>query len=98
MSDTASQFELAAGKFFEVGSKSKVDPRTTLGNKFQNVQNNIVPANMEGERYKTSNAAFFGEQAEVRSQGSVFEANKAVFFGGERPHPGFKIQAKAGVT
>lgn len=53
---------------------------------------------MEGERFQRDNAAFFGEDVEVRSQGSAFQANKAVFFGGEKPQAGFKIAAKAGTT
>lgn len=53
---------------------------------------------MEGERYQRDNAAFFGEDIEVRSQGSAYQANAAVFFGGEKPSGGFKINAKAGVT
>ena len=55
-----------------------------------------MPANMEGERFQKDNAAFFGEEAKVRSQGSAFQANQAVFFGGERPTGGFKITATAG--
>ena len=51
---------------------------------------------MEGERFQKDNAAFFGEDVEVRSQGSAYQANAAVFFGGEKPNAGFKITATAG--
>ena len=50
---------------------------------------------MEGERYRGDQARFFGEDAEVRSTGSAFAANQAVFFGGEKPKGGVKIQAAA---
>ena len=53
---------------------------------------------MEGEGFKKDTAHFFGEASEVRSQGSVFEANKAAFFAGERPSAGFKIKATGGIT
>ena len=75
-----------------------MNPGNTIGANFQGVQDRIVPANMEGERYQRDNAAFFGEDAEVRSQGSAFQANQAVFFGGEKPKGGFKITATGGNT
>ena len=50
---------------------------------------------MEGELYRGDQAKFFGEDAEVRSTGSAFQANQAVFFGGEKPKVGIKIQAAA---
>ena len=59
------------------------------------MQDRIVPANMEGERYRGDQARFFGEEAEVRSTGSAFMANQAVFFGGDKPKGGVKIQAAA---
>ena len=38
---------------------------------------------MEGERYKADMAKFYGDEAEVKSQGSVFMANKNSFYGQE---------------
>lgn len=98
MSDTASQYQAAANKFFDGGNQGKINPANTIGDKFQKIQDHIVPGNMEGERYQKDQAAFFGEEAEVRSQGSAFQANQAVFFGGERPTAGFKITATAGAN
>ena len=40
-----------AGKFFDGGAQGKLNPGNTVGNNFQAVQDRIVPANMEGERY-----------------------------------------------
>lgn len=96
MSDTASQFNGAAAKFFDSGNGPKPTVEGTLGDKFASVQERIVPANMEGEHYKGDTAKFFGEEAEVRSTGSVFNANKAAFFGAEKSQPGFKIQPTDG--
>ena len=96
VSDTASQYNAAAGKFFDAGGAAgPITAENTIGGKFQNVQDRIVPANMEGERYRGDQARFFGEDAEVRSTGSAFAANQAVFFGGEKPKGGVKIQAAA---
>ena len=72
MSDTASQYNANAAKFFDGGMSGKPNVANTIGEKFQNVQERIVPANMEGEVYKRDQAAFFGDEAEVRSQGSAF--------------------------
>jgi len=47
---------------------------------------------MDGERFRADKAKFFGDDIEIKSQGSVFQANKAAFFGGEKK-TGFKIQA-----
>jgi hypothetical protein len=32
----------------------------------------MVPANMDGERFKADQAKFFGDEAELRSTGSAF--------------------------
>ena len=53
---------------------------------------------MDGERYQKDNANFHGEEAEVRSTGSVFHANKAAFFVGDKPRGGFKITATIGLA
>ena len=98
VSDTASQYNINAGKFFDGGAQGKITAENTVGDKFQGVQDRIVPGNMDGERYNKDNAAFFGEDAELRSQGSAYQANQAVFFGGEKKTGGFKITANAGVT
>ncbi len=95
VSDTASQYNAAAAKFYDGGASGKLNPGNTIGNKFQGVQDQIVPANMEGERYKVDQAKFYGDEAEVRSQGSVFQANKQAFYGQDKGTTGFKIQAKA---
>lgn len=49
---------------------------------------------MEGERYKRDQAQFYGDEAEIRSTGSVFMANKQAFYGQDKAETGFKIQAK----
>lgn len=92
VSDTASQYNAAANKFFDGGHQGKVTAENTIGGKFTGVQDRIVPNKMDGERYQVDLARFHGEEAEVRSQGSVFQANKQVFFTGEKPMPGFKIE------
>ena len=96
VSDTASQFNGAAAKFFDGGSGPKPTVDGTLGPRFQNVQESVVPANPNGEHYKGDTAKFFGEEAEIRSQGSVFNANKAAFFGTDKPQTGFKFQQNNG--
>ena len=100
VSDTASQYNLNAGKFFDNGSAAggKPDPAKTLGATFQGVQDRVVPANMDGDRFKRDTAAFVGDDYEARSTGSVFQANKAAFFGEEKPKAGFKIAATKGVS
>ena len=56
-----------------------------------------MPSNMDGERYKRDTAAFVGDEVEARSNGSIFNANKAAFYGEEKPKPGFKIAPTKGV-
>lgn len=89
---------MATAKFFDNGNGGKVNVQDTIGDKFQGVQNRIVPANMEGERFQRDQAKFFGEDAETRSQGSVYQANTAAFYGTDKAATGFKIQASQGVT
>lgn len=72
VSDTASQYNANASKFFDGGLKGKAVPENTIGNKFQNVQSRMVPVNMEGERYQRDQAKFYGDEMEVRSTGSAF--------------------------
>ena len=84
VSDTSSQFNAAQAKFFDGGNTGKVNPANTIGDKFKNVQNRIVPTNMDGERFKRDQAVFFGEEAEIRSTGSAFMANKQAFYGQEK--------------
>ena len=93
VSDTASQFNAAQAKFFDGGANGRLNAANTVGDKFQNVQDCIVPAN--GQRYNNDKAAFFGADADARSTGSAFMANTAAFYGQEKPKPGFSIKAGA---
>ena len=97
VSDTASQYNLNASKFFDNGNQAKPNPANTIGEKFQGVQDRIVPANANGEHYKRDQAKFTGDDFEARSTGSIFQANKAAFYGEDKPQPGFKIAATGGV-
>ena len=44
---------MAASKFFGASNDKaeKAHPNQTLGKTFKNVQNNIVPTNMDGEKF-----------------------------------------------
>lgn len=97
VSDTSSQYNLATAKFFGAGpgKAEKIEPSKTLGNSFQNVQSRVVPTNMNGERFQNDTSKFFGNDAEVKSQGSIFEQNKNAFFGQSNPK-GFKIEGGNG--
>lgn len=94
VSDSGSQYNAAQAKFFDGGASGKLHTGNTVGDKFQNVQDNIVP--VKGQRYDNDKAAFFGADVETRSTGSAFMANNAAFYGQEKPKPGFKIQATSG--
>ena len=73
VSETSSQYGRATAAFFDNGGQKMSDPAAAMGNKFTSIQNNIVPANMEGERFKNDTSKFFvGDDAEIRSTGSVF--------------------------
>ena len=89
VSDTASQFNAAQAKFFDGGAVGKLNASNTIGEKFQNVQESIVPT--QGQRYNNDKAAFFGTDGDARSTGSAFMANTAAFYGQDKPNPGFKI-------
>lgn len=89
VSDTASQFNAAQAKFFDGGAAGRLNASNTIGDKFQGVQDCIVPT--QGQRYGNDKAAFYGQDAEARSTGSAFAANTAAFYGQEKPAPGFKI-------
>ena len=97
VSDTASQYNAAASKFFDGGNAGKVNAGNTIGEKFQGVQQSIVPT--DGDRFKRDKAVFFaGEEAPpakdpARSTGSIYKANQAAFYGEDAPQPGYKIEA-----
>lgn len=82
-SETQSNYNNAANRFYDVTDhKERLNPKNTINEKFQNVQDN-VEINKGSEQYKRNNAAFHGQDFEVKSQGSVFQKNLHAFHGHE---------------
>ena len=94
--DSKSAYGRAANAFYDQGSTSgaRMDPQKTLGGKFENVQDRIVPANMNSELYKRDQAGFVGEEMELRSTGSVYQNNLKRFHGVDTETAKFKIESK----
>jgi hypothetical protein len=60
--DSKSAYGRAANAFYDQGAgAARMDPQKTLGGKFENVQDRIVPGNMQSELYKRDQADFVGE-------------------------------------
>ncbi|CDW78556.1 UNKNOWN [Stylonychia lemnae] len=82
--DTKSEFNRNAAKFYgddpNRTQPKLVNTNNTIGDKFLNVQTNIE-VNPSSEHYQKNAAVFYGDQYEVKSQGSIYQKNKANFFG-----------------
>ena len=94
-SETASQYDRAVAGFFADSGHGKVDPTKVLGGKFNDVQERIVPANMDSEVYKRNYASFNGDEHETKSQGSIFKNNLSKFHGVDPEPAKFKVTSKA---
>lgn len=82
-SDTQSNYNNAANHFYDVTDhQERLNPKNTIADRFQNVQDN-VEINKNSESFKRNNAAFHGQDYEVKSQGSVFQRNLHAFHGQE---------------
>lgn len=93
--DSKSAYGRAANAFYDQGAgAARMDPQKTLGGKFENVQDRIVPGNMQSELYKRDQADFVGEQMELRSTGSVYQNNLKRFHGLDTETAKFKIESK----